>query len=443
MCTYLTKRGATYYFRRTIPAELRPSMGGRAEFMVSLRTKDREEAKRLIPAETQQSQRILYEAAQQMPAQRPSAPLGEPSAAKVAHDAAAWEASRAGAQIDSDEISAKEARRDAAADAMAFLAERIRGSTKEMPPELRPVAYMVRDGEFDRKVLGEHLDAARIEVRRLEAELAAARSQSAPLPALEMPAAKPVGVMLDTDIIDLWAAERKVVPKGKDTHRAVARWFYERVGRKPVADITRKDVLAFKASLVDEGQTPANIKMKLSRLRTLLQWAADNDHAEANFASGITIKDTDAAKNKRKEFDLASLDAIFGSPVFAKGDRPAAGKGEAAYWLPLLALFTGARLEELGQLRPGDVQQISYPDADGAGVQSWFIRIKEDESDSMRLKNADSERDVPVHPELERLGFLAFVAVAVAAKQDRLFPKLVPNVYGRLTELLPVPWTPR
>ncbi|WP_420822569.1 DUF6538 domain-containing protein [Sphingomonas gei] len=32
MCTYLAKRGATYYFRRAIPVELRPAFGGRAEF---------------------------------------------------------------------------------------------------------------------------------------------------------------------------------------------------------------------------------------------------------------------------------------------------------------------------------------------------------------------------------------------------------------------------
>jgi len=38
MCTYLAKRGATYYFCRGIPAELRPALDGRAEFMISLRT---------------------------------------------------------------------------------------------------------------------------------------------------------------------------------------------------------------------------------------------------------------------------------------------------------------------------------------------------------------------------------------------------------------------
>ncbi|MBA3678497.1 MAG: site-specific integrase, partial [Sphingosinicella sp.] len=175
------------------------------------------------------------------------------------------------------------------------------------------------------------------------------------------------------------------------------------------------------------------IKMKLSRLRTVLQWAADNDYAESNVAAGITIKDTDAAKNKRKEFDLGSLNSIFGSPVFSEGARPAGGKGEAAYWLPLLALFTGARLEELGQLRPSDVSLEHYPDGDGAAQSGWFIRIMEDAGeDDLKIKNAASERRIPVHPELERLGFIRFVQSAKAAGDARLFPKLKTNVYGRL-----------
>ncbi|WP_443018660.1 DUF6538 domain-containing protein [Sphingomonas sp. 7/4-4] len=33
MCTYLAKRGSTYYFRRIIPSELRPALSGKAEFM--------------------------------------------------------------------------------------------------------------------------------------------------------------------------------------------------------------------------------------------------------------------------------------------------------------------------------------------------------------------------------------------------------------------------
>ena len=132
--------------------------------------------------------------------------------------------------------------------------------------------------------------------------------------------------MLDSTIVDLWAAERKPKQKGIDTHRAVARWFYDRVGKKSVDQITRQDVLAFKSKLLEEGQSAANIKQKLSRLRTLLQWAADNGHAASNAAHGVTIKDTQAAKNKRKPFDLPALNAIFGSPVYASGERPTQGR---------------------------------------------------------------------------------------------------------------------
>ncbi|WP_159713344.1 site-specific integrase [Sphingomonas sp. AX6] len=240
---------------------------------------------------------------------------------------------------------------------------------------------------------------------------------------------------LDKDILDRWATERGVVPKGKDTHRSVAEWFYARTERKPVERITRQDVLAFKDKLLAEGQSVANTNMKLSRLRTLLGWAYQNDLAPANVAEGISVKVADSGKGKRLPFALDELQAIFASPVYANGDRPKGGKGEAAYWLPLLGLFTGARLEEIGQLRVSDVQRRNYPDKDGKMLAGWFLHITEstdERGQANRIKNAASERLVPLHPELERLGFIAYVE-ALKDQQGRVFPDLVPNIYGRLT----------
>lgn len=53
MCTHLDKTGATYYFRRPVPKEilgyfLTDTGKARTEWKFSLRTKDREEAKRLL-----------------------------------------------------------------------------------------------------------------------------------------------------------------------------------------------------------------------------------------------------------------------------------------------------------------------------------------------------------------------------------------------------------
>ena len=54
-------------------------------------------------------------------------------------------------------------------------------------------------------------------------------------------------------------------------------------------------------------------------------------------------------------FERSDLQVIFRTPVFTEDARPTGGKGDAAFWLPLLALFTGARLNELSSLKVSDV----------------------------------------------------------------------------------------
>jgi integrase len=110
------------------------------------------------------------------------------------------------------------------------------------------------------------------------------------------------------------------------------------------------------------------------------------------------------------------------APVFSQGARPAAGGGEAAFWLPLLGLFTGARLGELAPLTAADV---TTDQATGIPI----ITITEDRENGRRLKTAASARVVPVHPELVRLGLLRFVEEAKRGigSEARLFPALTPG----------------
>src|SRR5207249_331618 len=83
-------------------------------------------------------------------------------------------------------------------------------------------------------------------------------------------------------------------------------------------------------------------------------------------------------------------------------------KGAANYWLPYLALYTGARLEELAQLRVVDVKiedGIAYLDIHGL--------------DGRRVKTRSPERKVPLHPELLRIGLLRYVEEQRAAVGTR------------------------
>jgi len=276
MCSYLYRRGAVYCTRLVVPPRLRQIIG-KSDLGRSLRTKDLGHAKRLLPSWLEEAQSIIAAAERQ---------ITENISPVAANDGQSLTSIAMGLGMVHD-------------------AEPDPGFSGDPGPMI-----------VARRDLREALEN-RLLLEQIKGEDKRAKVSNAKF--------------LDTTIVDLWAAERKPKQKGIDTHRAVARWFYDRIGKKAVDQITRDDVLAFKSQLLEQGQSAANIKMKLSRLRTLLKWAADNGHAASNVGHGISIKDTQAAKNKRRPFDLPALNAIFASPVFAKGQRPTQGRGEAAY----------------------------------------------------------------------------------------------------------------
>jgi integrase len=336
---------------------------------------------------------------------------------------AAFEQDREWDEIQLREGSAEDDAWDELGEDIEALRKRLADPANDAPVDPRAVSLLWRHDQYEKGLLQDKLLVAKAAGHRADSNLASSDMN-------DVQAAPSDDVFLDTDIVKKLAAERKITDKTKEAYRAVAEWFYERVGRIPVDRIKRADVLTFKNKLSDEGQSAANINTKLSRVRSLLQWAMDNQFASENVAKGISIKVANKADTERLPFDLAALRAIFESPVYASGERPVQGKGDTAYWLPLLALFTGARLEELGQLRTCDVLRRDYLDQEGKERSSWIIRIT---AAAGRLKNASSERVVPLHTELQRLGFLRLVESAKASGHERVFPLLTPGPFGRRT----------
>jgi hypothetical protein len=104
-------------------------------------------------------------------------------------------------------------------------------------------------------------------------------------------------------------------------------------------------------------------------------------------------------RSTRGPFDARGLQAIFNAPLFTEQEIPVGGKGPAAVWLPLLALFAGGRQGEFAGLRVSDIRE----DTD-TGTPLMYIVA--DTKAGKRVKTQTSERVVPIHPELRRLGFL-------------------------------------
>jgi integrase len=230
-----------------------------------------------------------------------------------------------------------------------------------------------------------------------------------------------------SELVRRWAAERKPRPKTLQAHQSVADQFQALVSAEPVETITRKKVIQFKDKLVEQGVTSANLRTKMSRLKTLINYGYDNDLVGVRAAEGIRLPIEKGPT--RRPFDGPSLRALFEGPVHAEGYRPPQGRGEAAYWLPLIGLFTGARLEEIAHLTIDDVRPL--PVGRFKQVDEWHFRFCWDEASNRQLKNAASERDVPVHPELQRLGLIEYVEELRRAGKTQLFPLLTQHRSGK------------
>jgi integrase len=130
----------------------------------------------------------------------------------------------------------------------------------------------------------------------------------------------------------------------------------------------------------------------------------------------VTIRKRD----RRGPFTVEQLGKIFGphSPIYGGPEAERNGR----FWVPLLSLWTGMHLNECCQLHVADVRYMK---------QVPVIVIEEgDDTDNKRVKTEAGERFVPVHPELEWIGFLEHWRAAERGGEVRLFPDLLISTDG-------------
>jgi len=127
-----------------------------------------------------------------------------------------------------------------------------------------------------------------------------------------------------------------------------------------------------------------------------------------------------AQAGTRAAWSPEELQSLFDTPVW-RGSQSLARRGvpgelvmrDGRFWVPLIGAFAGLRLEEACQLRVDDIEEIE-------SLPCFFVRRGREQI----LKNAQSEREVPIHRTLVAAGFLDHVAEMKRRGEDRLFPEL-------------------
>lgn len=224
------------------------------------------------------------------------------------------------------------------------------------------------------------------------------------------------------DVYEYWRSMRPDLSKSTIREVQTVIKEFKKVIRKRPADLERLDIAAFRDKLISGKLARSTVSKKIGFISTLLQAAYDGGRLPQNVARGLRIPKAKIPDIARRSFTTQELKRIFTSPAYTKNKRLRSCGGEAVVWVPLIALATGARLEEICQLR---VDDITMDDEHGP-----LIRIT-DEGEEQMLKTASSRRTIPVHPELVRAGLLDYHEAVSDRGYEWLFPELEPDHDGR------------
>lgn len=130
-------------------------------------------------------------------------------------------------------------------------------------------------------------------------------------------------------------------------------------------------------------------------------------------------------KGKRREpFDVPQLETIFQHSIFTDHSR----KGimivqEHHFFAPVIAIYSGLRIEEICQMHLDDIVQFH-------GI--WVFDINR--LHGKRLKNASSERRVPIHNDLIHFGLLEYAEELRREDETILFPGLRTEATAKASE---------
>jgi len=225
----------------------------------------------------------------------------------------------------------------------------------------------------------------------------------------------------------------------------------EIIGDKQIADYTNADARDFRNALsklpknrekspkyrnkklmdllsmdipVSERISPTTQKLISTKISGFFNYCIDEypDYVSQNvFTKKYQQTSSIKLKDKKESFTDDDLHLIFNPKTYLPEifDNPYSKIKYPHYFVPILGVFTGCRVEEICMMRVKDIMKVS-------GV--WVYRIREEGEygeEETTVKNPYSERDVPLHPVLvDTLGFVRYVKHIKKLGHERVFHEL-------------------
>jgi integrase len=181
--------------------------------------------------------------------------------------------------------------------------------------------------------------------------------------------------------------------------------------RQKQAAYRRKSVKELLCMRIDKTLSDTTINGHLARASALCAWAVESEYMSRNPAKGVQLTPEKRDDEYTATFSMEDLQKLFRSKAYLEDKH----RDGYCFWVPIIALYTGARLNEICQLHLDDIYEVE----DGTFV------IDINNRGDKQLKNKASRRIVPLHDFLVRdLNLPGYVKKLDREGKTRLFPNL-------------------
>lgn len=463
--THLYRINRTYYYRVRIPADLRIWFGGREDFKRSLHTSSLSSAKKLLKTWSYHAEKTFTLMRSGFMTNEQMRQLGEQFFRDTLNE------------IEEDRATGRKCPRNE--DELDDYLYTLHTTTSEFREalaynDLKPVRHVALDiiqknnMELDtgskefallcRELLRQLIRVNEIEQRRASGDFGDLQeTPSNPSPShwsLTTPAPPVTSPLLSTQIDKFIEDYRRKGTANENSikeYESSCKLFQRIVGDRPLHTLTREDIRTYNDTLkklpphinkrkefkgksiaeilkmdIKEPLGAAAIEKHFIAVKALIVWMVREEVIEKNISDGLMKppQDKRRANEKRKAYDTEDLTKLVDGLKEAALQGMLTGRPER-FWVPIIGLYSGARLNEICQLHTGDIVQDE-------GV--WCFRIDEAEdeegNETKRTKNTASIRTVPIHPTLIDLGILEYHQRAVNAGAPRLWMNLKRGARG-------------
>jgi len=148
----------------------------------------------------------------------------------------------------------------------------------------------------------------------------------------------------------------------------------------------------------------------LARIASFWHWAEIHEYVEKSPARHLSLPTSKRADEERSTYTLDEIQRL----LDAVAEQAHSSAHPERVWILLIAMFSGMRPNEIGQLYLDDV-------VTEGGVRCFRVN---DTHPDQKVKNKRARRLVPIHPILLEFGFERYLKSVSRNRTERLFPKL-------------------